>query len=136
MGDVWTLSACTVIFRHKEMREEAEIVNPYRVKKRLCFRTGNPTLLSPQIRLIRLERTHSPRTLQMAHFLNGPIFFATGVGAVLTYLLLRPRRRQSPPGPPGWPVIGNMLDLPKKESWKVYLDWGKQYSSYDGSLRS
>jgi hypothetical protein len=66
----------------------------------------------------------------MAHILEDPVFLATGVVAILAYLALRPRKQLNPPGPPGWPVIGNLLDLPKKEGWKVYLDWGKQYSQY------
>lgn len=66
----------------------------------------------------------------MAYILKDPVFLATTVMAILVFLALRPRKRPNPPGPPAWPVIGNLLDLPKKESWKVYLDWGRQYSEY------
>ena len=54
---------------------------------------------------------------------------------LLTTLILR-NRRPSPPGPAGLPFFGNMFDLPKKESWKVYLEWSKQYSAYFSSLQT
>ena len=27
-----------------------------------------------------------------------------------------------PPGPPSWPIIGNLLDIPKDTPWTVYAD--------------
>jgi hypothetical protein len=51
--------------------------------------------------------------------------------AVLTSLVWFSTFRKkslTPPGPPGWPLIGNMFDLPRKESWKIYLGWSKKYS--------
>ncbi|KAK7059624.1 cytochrome P450 [Favolaschia claudopus] len=39
------------------------------------------------------------------------------------------KTHSTPPGPPGLPLIGNMLDLPKRESWQAYLDWSKRYDS-------
>ncbi|KAJ2934354.1 hypothetical protein H1R20_g2712, partial [Candolleomyces eurysporus] len=32
-----------------------------------------------------------------------------------------------PPGPKGLPILGNMLQLPQDEQWKVYQEWTKQY---------
>lgn len=32
-----------------------------------------------------------------------------------------------PPGPSGWPVIGNLLDLPPVSTWLAYTDFSKKY---------
>ncbi|KAH9058249.1 cytochrome P450 [Lactarius vividus] len=39
------------------------------------------------------------------------------------------RRRGSPypPGPPSWPVIGNLLDVPKLSPWLAYANISKKY---------
>ncbi|KAJ7155326.1 cytochrome P450 [Mycena filopes] len=54
---------------------------------------------------------------------------AAGVLAILLWFSLFRKKALTPPGPPGWPLIGNMFDLPKKETWKVYLEWSKKYDS-------
>ena len=32
-----------------------------------------------------------------------------------------------PPGPRGWPLIGNALNIPAKHPWKVYLQWSQDF---------
>ncbi|KAG2148110.1 cytochrome P450 [Suillus clintonianus] len=32
-----------------------------------------------------------------------------------------------PPGPPGWPLIGNVLDMPRIKPWLTFAMWGKKY---------
>jgi hypothetical protein len=32
-----------------------------------------------------------------------------------------------PPGPKGWPLIGNVLDMPKSHAWKTFAQWGDIY---------
>lgn len=32
-----------------------------------------------------------------------------------------------PPGPPGWPFIGNFLDIPHIKAWLTFAKWGKKY---------
>ncbi|KAJ3978471.1 hypothetical protein F5890DRAFT_1560275 [Lentinula detonsa] len=32
-----------------------------------------------------------------------------------------------PPGPPGWPIIGNVFDNPPSQKHKTFREWGMQY---------
>ncbi|KAG1753721.1 cytochrome P450 [Suillus paluster] len=32
-----------------------------------------------------------------------------------------------PPGPPGWPLVGNVLDMPRIKPWLTFAEWGKKY---------
>jgi hypothetical protein len=34
-----------------------------------------------------------------------------------------------PPGPKGWPLIGNMLGMPSTFEWKTYKEWSAQYGA-------
>jgi hypothetical protein len=35
-----------------------------------------------------------------------------------------------PPGPPTWPIIGNLLDVPKNAPWIAYSDMSKKYGRH------
>lgn len=35
-----------------------------------------------------------------------------------------------PPGPKGYPFVGNMFDMPSSEQWRVYADWAKTYGEW------
>jgi hypothetical protein len=53
--------------------------------------------------------------------LVGPV--AVLVAMLVAQQLSRRARRRGvplPPGPPGWPIIGNVLDLPTREEWVTY----------------
>lgn len=50
----------------------------------------------------------------------------------VTYALQSSKRSPSagsryPPGPPGKPLVGNLLDIPKKHSWLQFKKWADQY---------
>ncbi|KAG2148121.1 cytochrome P450 [Suillus clintonianus] len=51
-----------------------------------------------------------------------------GVGV---YLLTRVFKKKNPapypPGPQGWPLIGNVLDMPHIKPWLTFTQWGKKY---------
>ena len=38
-----------------------------------------------------------------------------------------PNRLPLPPGPKGYPLIGNLLEIPVHNSWVVYDEWRKTY---------
>jgi hypothetical protein len=83
--------------------------------------------------LIRLYKNLGPLT-----FLNTPMASPTvlALAAVfcaffVRYLLQRrtERRKALPPGPPGYPLIGNALEIPTSQEWLTYAKWGKQYGT-------
>jgi len=57
--------------------------------------------------------------------------------SLFLYILVRFRdhRRRAglpyPPGPPSWPIIGNLLDVPKENPWSAYADMSKKYGTHN-----
>ena len=53
--------------------------------------------------------------------------------SLFLYLLVRFRNHKRrgglpyPPGPPSWPIIGNLLDVPNESPWSAYAHMSKKY---------
>lgn len=61
-------------------------------------------------------------------YLTGLAIFAL---IVITVLYDRSRKlRPHPPGPRGFPIIGNFLDIPAKWEWQTYRKWGQDYGIF------
>ena len=51
---------------------------------------------------------------------------------VTTLLVIKARQKTRlplPPGPRGWPVIGNAFDIPKDREWLTFMDWSRKYGA-------
>ncbi|KAI0705985.1 cytochrome P450 [Cerioporus squamosus] len=46
---------------------------------------------------------------------------------VVRTAISRKRRGPMPPGPSGWPIIGNALDVPTAHNWKAFAKWGERW---------
>ncbi|KAG2032312.1 cytochrome P450 [Suillus americanus] len=52
----------------------------------------------------------------------------TGVGVYLVkQVVIKKNPASYPPGPRGWPLIGNILDVPRVKPWLTFTEWGKKY---------
>lgn len=40
-----------------------------------------------------------------------------------------PKNLPLPPGPKGYPIIGNLLDMPQDKPWIAYNEWSKTYGA-------
>ncbi|KAJ7133346.1 cytochrome P450 [Mycena epipterygia] len=57
---------------------------------------------------------------------TGGILAATAL-SLCYYIYTRKSTMPLPPGPKGWPIIGNVLDMPKSHAWKTFARWGDIY---------
>ncbi|KAG1727505.1 cytochrome P450 [Suillus lakei] len=51
----------------------------------------------------------------------------TGVGVYLVKQVLNKNPAAYPPGPRGWPLVGNIQDVPQIKPWLTFAEWGKKY---------
>ncbi|KAG2370126.1 cytochrome P450 [Suillus spraguei] len=49
------------------------------------------------------------------------------IGLYLLKQVFNKKNPAYPPGPPGWPLIGNILDMPHIKPWLIFTEWGKKY---------
>lgn len=59
----------------------------------------------------------------------GTLFLLT-CALVLAYTGIRKRKVRYPPGPPGWPIVGNAFEVPKEHEWLTYKQWSRDFSKY------
>ncbi|KAG1855197.1 cytochrome P450 [Suillus subalutaceus] len=54
----------------------------------------------------------------------------TGVGVYLVkQVVIKKNPAPYPPGPRGWPLIGNVLDMPRIKPWLTFTEWGQKYGN-------
>jgi hypothetical protein len=55
-----------------------------------------------------------------------------GIG--ISWLCLKRHKRfPFPPGPKGWPLVGNFLDMPDVKEWETYFAWSQTYGELSNS---
>ncbi|KAG2151901.1 cytochrome P450 [Suillus cothurnatus] len=64
-------------------------------------------------------------TLTNVTWLN--LLCLAGVGVYLVKQVFKKNPAPYPPGPPGLPLIGNVLDMPRIRPWLTLAGWGKKY---------
>ena len=62
-------------------------------------------------------------------------FSTTGVAVLILALIplclvLKRDRLSLPPGPKGWPLIGNLLDIPQSNFVNTYAKWAQKYGAW------
>lgn len=66
-----------------------------------------------------------------------PTVFDLFVLGIIVVALRQWSKRSSlplPPGPKGWPLIGNMLNMPNGDFAQTYKEWGQTYGAQTSPL--
>jgi hypothetical protein len=57
------------------------------------------------------------------------ILFGLGLSVVLSMVLFatlsKRKQRPLPPGPPRWPILCNVFDMPTEKEWLKFTEWEK-----------
>ncbi|KAF9044301.1 cytochrome P450 [Panaeolus papilionaceus] len=61
------------------------------------------------------------------HALLGTILVCTAINSIAARRRRNPLGLPLPPGPKGYPIIGNLLDMPTEKAWLTYHEWSKTY---------
>ena len=69
--------------------------------------------------------------------MSGPYYLLELTAVILFVWVLRGLHRYRgsptrhiPPGPKGYPIIGNLLDVPQKQEWLTYSRWADKWGRY------
>ncbi|KAL0581517.1 hypothetical protein V5O48_000560 [Marasmius crinis-equi] len=57
------------------------------------------------------------------------VFFAVLFVLGFVFRSLRVKTRSYPPGPAGFPLVGNLFQAPKLRQWVKFLEWARRYGS-------
>jgi hypothetical protein len=57
-------------------------------------------------------------------------FLALFFFLVKRFVQRKPGDRKLPPGPSGYPIIGNLLDWPSSKEWETYTKWAEIYGEH------
>ena len=64
------------------------------------------------------------------------VIAGTVATAFLGYQAIKRSPRQLPPGPKGYPLVGNMYDVTETHEWLTYHEMSKKYSASMSSFKS
>ena len=57
------------------------------------------------------------------------LIVTVAVGCIALVRFARWRRSDLPPGPRGYPIVGNLFDLPPTHMWEKFAEFGQQYGT-------